>query len=129
MEPLLVLIYNLDYPLHGYCHTLLIGGLVGLLFATAAYPLRNLIGKSMKFLRLPYSPTYLKMAFSGVAGACLHILFDAILYLDIRPFYPFEASVIWYLVPWHCIRYMFRQFCASLADVFLYCFYSKKDKG
>jgi hypothetical protein len=92
VEPLLVILYRLEYPLHGYCHTLLIGGLVGLLFATAAYPFRPLAGKVMRLLRLPYASGYLKMAVSGVLGAWLHVLFDAFLYLDIRPFHPFQAN-------------------------------------
>lgn len=95
VEPLLVTIYNLDYPAHGYCHTLLIGGLVGMLFATAAYPLRHLIGRAMDFLRLPYAPTYVKMVLSGVLGAWLHVLFDAPLHSDIRPFYPWQANPLY----------------------------------
>jgi len=92
VEPLLVMTFNLDYPLHGHCHTLLIGGLVGLLFATVAYPFHKLIGRAMRLLRLPYAPAFAKMALSGVLGAWLHVLFDAPLYSDIRPFYPLQAN-------------------------------------
>ena len=95
IEPLLVMTRNLNYPLHGYCHTLLIGGFVGLLLATAAYPLRHLIGKVMNLLRLPYAPTFAKMALSGVLGAWLHVLFDAPVYTDIRPFYPSQANPLY----------------------------------
>ena len=95
LEPLLVMTFNLDYPPHGHCHTLLIGGLVGLLFATAAYPFRHLIGKVMGLLRLPYVPTYVKMAISGVLSAWLHVLFDSLLRDDIRPFYPSQANPLY----------------------------------
>jgi membrane-bound metal-dependent hydrolase YbcI (DUF457 family) len=95
LEPLLVMTFNLDYPLHGYCHTLLIGGFVGLLLATAAYPFRQSIGKVMGLLRLPYVPTYVKMAISGVLGAWLHIFFDSLLHSDIRPFYPSQANPLY----------------------------------
>ena len=91
-EPLLVMTFNLDYPLHGYCHTLLIGSLVGLVWAMSAYPLRHLFGKAMGFLRLPYAPTLAKMAVSGVLGVWLHVLFDAPIYYDIQPFYPIKAN-------------------------------------
>lgn len=90
-----MLTYNLNYPLHGYCHTLLIGGLVGLVFATVAYPIRRRIDRIMALLRLPYTPGYLKMALSGVMGAWLHILFDAILYRDIQPLYPSHANPLY----------------------------------
>lgn len=98
IEPLLVMTLNLDYPLHGYCHTLLIGGLVGLLFAMAAYPLRRAIGRVMNRLRLPYEPTFGKMAVSGVLGAWLHVLFDAPIYTDIMPFYPSQANPLYGLL-------------------------------
>jgi len=110
VEPLLVLTYNLNYPLHGYCHTLLVGGLVGLVLATAAYPLRNQISKLMGFFRLPYAPTYLKMALSGIAGAWLHVLFDAFLYTDIRPLYPSEANPL-YGVLSHRVVYIICSAC------------------
>ena len=39
-EPLAVMVFQPDYPLHGYFHTLLIGGILGLIWGLAAYPLR-----------------------------------------------------------------------------------------
>lgn len=95
LEPLLVMTFSLDYPIHGYCHTLLIGVLVGLMFATAAYPFRHLIGKVMGLLFLPYVPTYVKMVLSGILGTWLHVLFDAPLYHDVRPFYPSQANPLY----------------------------------
>ena len=43
LEPLLVLMNNFNYPLHGYCHTFLIGGLLGALLGIVAYLFRNII--------------------------------------------------------------------------------------
>ena len=95
LEPLFVMTFNPDYPIHGYCHTLLIGGLIGVLLATIAYPFRHLIGKVMGLLRLPYVPTYMKMAISGVLGVWLHIFFDSLLHSDIRPFYPSHENPLY----------------------------------
>ena len=95
IEPLLVMTYNLNYPLHGCCHTLLIGGLVGLVLGSAAYPLRHFIGKGMNVLRLPYGPTFAKMALSGLLGAWLHVLFDTPMYTVIKPFYPLQANPLY----------------------------------
>jgi membrane-bound metal-dependent hydrolase YbcI (DUF457 family) len=95
VEPLLVMTFDLNYPLHGYCHTLFIGSFVGLAFAAAAYPFRRLIGKGMNHLHLPYSPTFASMALSGVLGAWLHIFFDALMYADIEPFYPAQANPLY----------------------------------
>lgn len=92
IEPLLVMTFGFDYPVHGYCHTLLAGGLIGFVWGALAFPCRNLIGSAMAMVRLPYSPTFSKMVLSGALGVWLHVLFDALLYLDIRPFYPFQMN-------------------------------------
>jgi hypothetical protein len=98
IEPLLVLTYRFDYPVHGYCHTLLIGGLLGLLLAVVAYPLRHGIGKAMSLFRLRYSPSFSKMAVAGVLGVWLHVLFDTPLYRDIKPFFPLAANPLYGIV-------------------------------
>jgi membrane-bound metal-dependent hydrolase YbcI (DUF457 family) len=92
IEPLIVLVFKPDYPLHGYAHTLLVGGMLGLLFGLAVYPFRRWIGLLMGFLRMRYRPNWGSMAISGMLGAWLHVLFDAPLYGDIRPFYPFQEN-------------------------------------
>jgi hypothetical protein len=92
IEPMLVMVFDLNYPLHGYCHTLLIGGLLGALLGCAAYPFRARIGQWMSEARLPYSTTLAKMALSGMLGAWLHVLFDAVIYCEMRPFYPLSPA-------------------------------------
>jgi membrane-bound metal-dependent hydrolase YbcI (DUF457 family) len=100
VEPLLVMTFRLKYPLHGYAHTFLVGALVGVALATMAFPLRGIIGKAMRLVRLPYEPTYLKMALSGVLGVWLHVVFDSFLYRDIRPFFPSSANPFLGLIKW-----------------------------
>lgn len=92
LEPLAVMVFRLDYPLHGYFHTFLIGGLVGLLLGFAAYPLRPFFGFFMRVLRLPYQPTLFKMMLSGLLGVWLHLLFDAVLYKEMDPFWPIVGN-------------------------------------
>ncbi len=48
VEPLLVMAFNLNYPLHGYCHTFLVGGLLGLAWGVAVDPFRSFIEKMMR---------------------------------------------------------------------------------
>ncbi len=88
IEPLLVILFSFDYPFHGYCHTLFIGGLIGIFFGCAAYPFRALIRTGMSEIHLRYSTTLPKMAISGMLGVWLHILFDAVMHSDTTPFYP-----------------------------------------
>ena len=95
LEPLAVLIFNLDYPLHGYCHTFLFGTFVGAFWAAAAYLLFRLFRKPLGRLLQFYTPTFLGMLVAGISGVWLHVLFDAPLYSDIRPFFPFSSNPLY----------------------------------
>jgi membrane-bound metal-dependent hydrolase YbcI (DUF457 family) len=88
VEPLLVMSFGLDLPLHGYAHTFLGAGAVGLALAVAAFPFRSLMGRGMAWARLAYAPTWSRMLLSGLLGAWLHVLVDAPLYYDVQPFFP-----------------------------------------
>lgn len=90
LEPLAVILFRLDYSVHGYFHTLFFGTLVGGVSAVFFYLFRNILRKIMGFLRLPYETSFKKILISAVLGIWLHVLIDSFLYPDIRPFYPFK---------------------------------------
>lgn len=98
LEPLAVMVFKLEYPLHGYCHTFLIGGLVGLLWGCVAVKSSNLLTRLMNFFRLPYFPVAAKTMISAILGVWFHILFDAPIYHDIRPFFPSDSNPLLGLV-------------------------------
>ncbi len=88
IEPLLVLIFRWEYPLHGFFHSFLGGTLVAL-------PLAFLLNASQPLMASWMRPFGLEQTFSvkGLIGACLlgvyfHVFLDAFLYTDIRPFFP-----------------------------------------
>jgi hypothetical protein len=87
-EPLAVMVFGLDYPLHGYFHTLLIGGILGLLWGLAAYPFRPVWRFFMVIVGLSYQPTLPKMMISGMLGIWLHLVIDSFLYQEMNPFFP-----------------------------------------
>ena len=93
IEPLMVMLFDLSYPLHGLAHTLIgattIGLSGGILTHYAREPLANLM---KTILRLPYNSSIIKYAISGILGTWFHILLDSQLYSDIKPFYPFSNS-------------------------------------
>ena len=94
VEPFLVLVTSADYPLHGYLHTFIAAVGVGLLIAFAMFLLEGRLKPLYKSLRLETDRTLGKSKFmlAGVSGTTLHVLFDAPLYGDIRPFYPIAAN-------------------------------------
>jgi membrane-bound metal-dependent hydrolase YbcI (DUF457 family) len=97
---MLVLFLGLEYPLHGYLHTLV-----------AALGVGIGLGFVMFLLEKPLKPVYTRLLLepkaqlkksqfilAGVLGTMLHILFDAPLYWEIKPFYPITTNPLYGLL-------------------------------
>jgi membrane-bound metal-dependent hydrolase YbcI (DUF457 family) len=77
-------------------HTLLVGGIVGILFGLALFPLRKIFQRIMGLLKLDYKPTALKFAISGLLGAWFHVFIDSIYHWDVQMFWPNKrARPLW----------------------------------
>ncbi len=94
VEPLLVLVLGLSYPLHGYLHTFLFASLTGLVLGYVMFSLDGFLSPVFRALRLVAEGGQDRSAFmvTGVLGAAFHVLLDSPLYGDIRPFYPFTQN-------------------------------------
>ena len=106
-EPLAVMVFQPDYPLHGYLHTYLFGGLIGLVWGLAAYPLRPVFVFLMRIFGLSYQPTIFRMMLSGLLGIWLHVFIDSFLYPEMNPFWPmignpFFATIRFSRIFWLC---------------------------
>ncbi len=88
LEVLVINFLGVGWPIHRYVHTLLIGAAAGIIWALAAWQLRNIFKKIMQILRIPYKPSLLKMLVSGVLGIWLHVVIDAIYHWDVCLFWP-----------------------------------------
>jgi len=98
IEVLIINWFELGIPTHRYAHTLLIGAVVGVIWAAAAYPFRKVFRKIMRFIRLSYETSFLKMVISGILGVWLHVLLDSIYHYDVRMFWPSRARPLWRLL-------------------------------
>lgn len=98
VEVLVVRLLDAGWPIHRYIHTLLIGAAAGILWATVAWPLRNLFKMIMQTLRIPYQASFLKMLISGVLGVWLHVVIDSIYHWDVRVFWPSKIKPLYKLV-------------------------------
>ena len=92
LEPLAVLVFGLEYPLHGFFHSFIGGTIVALLLATIMFKLNNLTRKVMDSLKLQQRSLRGGIVAGALLGAYSHILLDAPLYTDIRPFYPLDFN-------------------------------------
>lgn len=97
IEPFLVLIFGLEYPLHGYFHTFLLAFFVGLALGYVMLLLERYLYPLYKALLLETdSRTRLKpFVLAGALGTMLHVLLDSPLYSDILPFYPLTANPLY----------------------------------
>ncbi|MGB9786713.1 MAG: hydrolase [Infirmifilum sp.] len=97
IEPLLVFVFGLDYPLHGYLHTFLAAFLYGLLLGHIMLLLEKSFAPLYKLLLLEAGEQTSARAFyaAGVIGTELHVLLDAPLYSDIKPFFPLTINPLY----------------------------------
>ncbi len=92
IEPGIVLLFGLNYPAHGFCHTFLIGAGVGVVWAFAAFYGRGLIGRLMRLFGLGYETNLRKVLVSAVLGVWFHVFLDSFCWGDVRPFWPLRAN-------------------------------------
>jgi hypothetical protein len=94
IEPLLVLLLRLNYPLHGYLHTFLFAFFFGIAIGFAMFYLEKFLHPLYKTLLLTPNGTLKLKSFlvAGAFGAMLHVLFDLPLYPEMQPFFPITAN-------------------------------------
>lgn len=95
LEPLLIFLLGLNTPLHAYAHTLLGGAVVGVVFGWVWW---HAVRGLERLRRVRYPLTFRAAVISGVIGAWLHVLIDAIMHKDMRPFFPSDANQLYQLV-------------------------------
>ena len=94
VEPLVVLVLGLSYPLHGYLHTFLFASLTGLAIGCVMFFLDRFLHPFYRALRLVVEDSQDRRAFmvTGVLGTAIHVLLDSPLYRDIRPLFPLAQN-------------------------------------
>jgi membrane-bound metal-dependent hydrolase YbcI (DUF457 family) len=98
IEPLMVMYYKFDVPIHWICHTFLVGALVGVVWGLIAYPIRPFFKFGMWLLRLPYETGLKQMVAGGIFGVWLHVFVDAFLYREMNPFWPINGNPFYRLL-------------------------------
>jgi hypothetical protein len=79
---------------HWHFHSLLGGAIAGAILGTSAYwikPVRRFFERGMNLVRIKYKANLWKMIISGVLGAWVHVVIDAIYHYDVELFWPSKA--------------------------------------
>jgi len=94
-EPMVVWAFNLDRPLHGVSHSFLVGAPIAILVAAITYLSKSKIRPILADLKLAQDSSFAKMLWSSFVGVYSHIVLDAPLYTDIRPFWPSDRNPLY----------------------------------
>ena len=92
IEPFLVLLLDLDYPLHGFFHSFLGGTIVILPLSFIMFKIRPTLNPITDFFKLKQKSSFLNILAASILGVYSHILLDAPLYTDIQPFFPLNLN-------------------------------------
>jgi len=92
IEPFMVLALNLDYPLHGFFHTFIGGTIAAFLLTAGMRELRESLNPLTKILKVEQEHSTRSILLASLFGVYLHIVLDSLLYVDIKPFYPFDFN-------------------------------------
>jgi membrane-bound metal-dependent hydrolase YbcI (DUF457 family) len=104
IEPGFVVIFRPHYPVHGYAHTFLFGGLIGLLWGLLAFRLKDNFKAAMQNMHIPYEPDLRTMLLSGLLGVWFHVILDSLVWNDIRPLWPLRINPFLGLVKLHTLE-------------------------
>jgi hypothetical protein len=114
LEVLVIGSLGLGWPVHRFCHTLLIGAVVGALWGIAAYPLRHLFKRIMRVFYIPYKTSLIKMVISGILGIWLHVVIDGAYHTDVRIFWPSKKMWLWEMIHERVTRGQIETICMFL---------------
>ena len=129
LEPLAVILFGLNYPLHGFCHTFLIGAAVGLGWGLLAYFARSFSKWWMELFGLPYQTGMSKTVLSGIIGIWMHVLFDGVLYPEMQPFWPIAGNPLYRLISYSALYSICEISCIAAVVIYpawIYSLYRKR---
>jgi membrane-bound metal-dependent hydrolase YbcI (DUF457 family) len=92
VEPFLVLVFNLDYPLHGFFHSFLGGTIVALILTVIMAKGRKYLTPILSFFKIGQKISFTRILLASLIGIYIHILLDSPIYTDIRPFFPLNLN-------------------------------------
>ena len=112
VEPILVLTFGSDYPVHGFFHSFLGGTLVAFLLAVVMSKVRGFLLPLLSFFKLGQKSSFKSILLASLSGIYIHILLDSWMHTDIRPFYPLDLNPF------------LSQSLSSVVRIYMFCMWS-----
>ncbi len=99
LEPLLILLFGLGLPFHGFFHSFLGAAILALVLGTVMLTSDKVTRKITAPLELVQRASAKSVFLASFAGVGMHILLDSVLYADIKPFFPLSANPFYWGSP------------------------------
>jgi len=92
VEPLIIILLDLDYPLHGFLHSFIGGTLVALTLTMIMVRVRGRFDHILSIFKIEQESSARKILAASLLGVYIHILLDSRMHPDVRPFYPLTIN-------------------------------------
>ena len=92
IEPMFILLFNLDYSYHQFLHTFLGGTIVALILTWIMNKFRGKLSPLLTFFKIEQKQSFRNILIASIFGIYTHILLDSRMHEDIRPFYPLDMN-------------------------------------
>jgi membrane-bound metal-dependent hydrolase YbcI (DUF457 family) len=88
LEPLAVILFDLQMPLHAFFHTYLGATIVACVLSVLLYPFRKYLNEIVSFFGLKQESSMRHIISASLIGTYSHVLLDSFLYSEMNPFFP-----------------------------------------
>ena len=92
IEPIMVIVFNLSYPLHGLLHSFFGAFLAAFVLILVMKYLREYFLPIMEVFKLKQEIKLRSISIGAFLGTFSHVLLDAPIYAEMNPFFPFIGN-------------------------------------
>ncbi|MFX1428110.1 MAG: hypothetical protein ACFFBE_16775 [Promethearchaeota archaeon] len=92
LEPFLIIVVNLEYPLHGFFHSFLGGTIIAIVLTFSMIITRKFFTPILSAFKIEQEFSFKNILPASILGIYIHILLDSPIYTDIHPFFPLKVN-------------------------------------
>ena len=98
LEPIYVLLFAQELPLHGFFHTFIGGTIVGIIVSFILWIARGLVQEILMVFKVEQKSSFVRILYTSLFSVNFHIFLDSIFHADMQPFYPLIINPFYGLI-------------------------------